>query len=319
VSEPLAGRPAPCLGLDVGGTRGRFEWWPAGSAPGGDADGVQPAVHGVERTVEQLARVLQDATRRATPAAAVCALAGAGERATADAIASGLAARGVAFPVAIVGDVVAAAAAALAHGPGVAVWAGTGSFALARGQHGELFRVGGRGFLLGDQGSGYDFVRRAAVAALLAADGMGPPTALGDALAGAFDAPAVERLGAVLQRLDPRIVAARLPVVLDVAADGDAVANAVLDAGVEELARLADAAVRRAALAWPALAVSLGGGVLTGAAAVRERVMRALGSRGALPATVVGERAAAVGAAWLAHGWHHGEEPQRGWVQRVAI
>jgi ribosome-associated protein len=128
----------------------------------------------------------------------------------------------------VVGDVLAAAAAALAEGPGLLVWSGTGSFAIARAANGELHRIGGRGYLLGDQGSGYDLVRAPPRPCCCAIDDLGPATALTAALTKAFGAPAPQRLGAVLQRLDSGEVAQRLPVVLAVAAAGDPVANEVL-------------------------------------------------------------------------------------------
>ncbi len=307
------------LGLDVGGSKCRFEWWPVGSGIGGDAASVQPAVHGIEATVEGMIAALRQATRVATPTAAVCALAGAGDAKTREALVAGVRAGGVAFPLAVVGDVVAAAAAGLADGPAVLVWSGTGSFAIARAANGELHRVGGRGYLLGDQGSAYDFVRRAAAAALLAVDGLGPTTALTAALTAAFAAPAPERLGAVLQRLSPGEVAAKLPVVLATAAAGDMVAKAVFADGVEALAMLAAAAVRQAGLTSTALPVAFGGGVLTEAAAIAEALSVRLQAVGARAPRVIAPRGAAQAAAWLAHGWHHRLSPQYEWVNRVAL
>lgn len=307
------------LGLDVGGSQCRFEWWPAGAARGGDAASVQPAVHGIDATVAGLDAALRAALRVAQPEAAVCALAGAGDAATSGAIAAGLRARGIVFPVAVVGDVLAAAAAGLADGPGVLVWAGTGSFAIARGTNGELHRVGGRGYLLGDQGSGFDLVRRAAAAALLAVDGLGPPTALVEALTRAFAAPAPQRLGAVVQQLAPGDVAARLPVVLDAAAAGDAVAGDVVQQGADALAMLANAAVRQAELDWRDLAVGLGGGVLGAESPVAALLAERLRAFGSSAPQHVDARAAARGAAWLAHGWHTRQSPQQEWVGRVAL
>jgi glucosamine kinase len=308
------------LGLDVGGSQCRYEWWPAGIAKGGDAPSVQPAVHGVDATVAGLFDALQQAARVARPTAAVCALAGVGDLRTSSAIGEGLRARGIAFPVAVVGDVLAAAAAGLMDGPGVLIWAGTGSFAIARAADGELHRTGGRGYLLGDQGSGYDLVRRAAAAVLLAVDDLGPPTALTEALVTAFGAPAPARLGAVLQRLAPGEVGKHLPVVLAVAEAGDAVANEVLQDGVDALGMLAAAAVRKAGLDFTDLPVAVGGGALTQAPALAELLaerLRALGAR--LPVRPIAPRSAALAAAWLAHGHHLGLQPQSSWVTRVAI
>ncbi|MCA8951600.1 MAG: ATPase, partial [Planctomycetes bacterium] len=261
-----------CLGLDVGGTSCRAEWWPAGARPCGVAPGVQPAVQGVDAAVAGLLRVLRELVGAEAPAAAVVAMAGAGDPRIANEIRAGLGAAGIGFPVAVVGDVLAAAAAALGEAPGVLLWSGTGSFAVARGADGVLHRVGGRGYLLGDQGSGYDLVRRAAAAVVLALDGLGPATALTGALTGAFGAASPARLGAVLQQLPTGAVAAELPVVLRVAAAGDAVAGEVLAQGAEALALLAAAAARSAGLEPRGLASHLGGGVLLHVPAIAELV-----------------------------------------------
>jgi N-acetylglucosamine kinase-like BadF-type ATPase len=307
------------LGVDVGGTHCRHEWWPAGAAPGGEARGVQPSVHGIDVTVPRLAEALAAATHERRPAAAVCALAGAGDERTSEAIAAGLRAAGITFPVAIVGDVLAAAAAALADAPGVLIWSGTGSFAVARGADGQLHRAGGRGYLLGDQGSGYDLVRRAAAAVLLAADQLGPATALTEPLTTAFRAPAPARLGASMQRLDTAEIAAKLPLLIDIASRGDAVAREVLEAGADGLAMLAAGAVSRAGLDWRELPVAIGGGVLVNAPAFAELLAARLLSFGGGAPRALDERAPARAAAWLANEFHHRREPAFSWVQRVAI
>jgi N-acetylglucosamine kinase-like BadF-type ATPase len=306
------------LGVDVGGSRCRYAWWPEGRLPGGEAPAAVPTVHGVTAAAAALAAALRAAAQQAVPTAAVCAVAGVGDRNTSMALLDAVRGHGIAFPLAIVGDVLAAAAAALGDGPALLVWSGTGSFALARGRDGALHRVGGRGYLLGDQGSGFDLVRRAAAAALLAVDGLGPATALGPALAEAFAAPAVERLGAALQGLSSGAVAGQLPVVLQAAAAGDAVANEVLDAGAAALAGLALAAARTAGLE-PGAPVAFGGGVLVGAPAVRERLAARLAGFGAAPGRLVGADAGSRGAARLAHDAYHGLEPATTWVARVAV
>lgn len=311
--------PAVYLGLDVGGTKCRWEWLPP-SRPGGSAPGVQPAVQGEAAAVQALAAALRSALAGAPPpVACAIAMAGAGDRALAGRIANGLRREGMTFPLAVVGDVLAAVAGTLADGPGVLVWAGTGSFAVARAANGELHRTGGRGYLLGDQGSAYDLVRRAAAAVVLAADGLGPATALTEALVREFGAPAPARLGAVLQRLATGEVAARLPSVLEVAAAGDEVAAAVLDEGMEALAMVANAAVRSAGLEWRGLAVVFGGGLLLGAPAVRDLLARRLAALGAGPARLAEEAAAAHGAAALAQAFAERRQPLAGWVADGAL
>lgn len=306
------------LGLDCGGTKTRWRWWPAGVRAGGDGPAVQPVSQGLAGAAAALLSALRSAAADDADAC-VCAIAGAGDAAIRAQLHSGLTGAGIAVPIAIVGDTVAAAAAALAGGPGLLLQAGTGSFAVARGADGELHRVGGRGHLLGDQGSAYDLVRRAAAAAVLAADELGSPTTLAEALVAAFSAPSPQRLGAVLQGLSPAAVAARLPVVLDCAAAGDAVADQVLDDGLAALAMVGNAAVRAAGLDWRELTPVFGGGVLTGFPALAARLQDRLGAFGARQFTVAAADAAALGAARLAAGWHQGEQPLRRWVEHGSL
>jgi N-acetylglucosamine kinase-like BadF-type ATPase len=306
------------LGLDLGGTQGRFAFWPPHDLPDGRVATAQPTVLGIEAAVAAVAEGLLQAQQVANPAAAVCAMAGIGDQRTSEAVLDGLRARGVRMPLAIIGDVMAAAAAGLREGPGVLLWSGTGSFVLARDEHGELHRIGGRGYLLGDQGSGYDLVRRAAMACVQAGDDLGPATSLTTSLTAAFFAPSPQRLGAAMQSMSTGAVASQLPVVLAAAAAGDEVARGVIIDGVRALVQQAEAAVRRAGLRWSGLPVVFGGGVLT-VPSMQECLAAALQPLGAATPLVLPPFAAAAGAAWLAHGSYHGEEPQTSWVHRVAV
>jgi glucosamine kinase len=59
---------------------------------------------------------------------------------------------------------------ATGSGPAIVLIAGTGSAAIGRGCDGHIARVGGHGFLLGDEGSAYEIGQRAAIAAIRAKD-----------------------------------------------------------------------------------------------------------------------------------------------------
>lgn len=80
-------------------------------------------------------------------------------------------------PIAVTDDSEAAVLGAFDGKPGGVVIAGTGSIACGRDAAGRVVRVGGHGFLLGDDGGGYWIGRECLRAALRAADGSGPPTA----------------------------------------------------------------------------------------------------------------------------------------------
>lgn len=309
------------LGLDVGGSNCRYEWWPDGCAPGGASLTSHAAVQGCADVVDALAGAVESAASAyGAPEAVVCCVAGLGEPTRAAEVATALRPR-VKAPVAVVGDVMAAAAAGLREGPGLVLWSGTGSFAVARSASGELVRIGGRGYAFGDEGSGYDLVRRAIVGVLRAVDGRGRETVLAETLSRAFGAPSPSRLGAVAQRCSPGDVASRLPVVLEAFEADDWLAADVLMLGMRQLVEQGEAAIRRAALeAGGGLRVALGGGVLS-VPALCGGLLRLL--EGALGAAVnvrsLDARDAARGAAWLASGWHRGESPQRAWVEDVAL
>ena len=75
-------------------------------------------------------------------------------------------------------DATGALEGATGGGPGIVVIAGTGSIALGRDTSGSIARVGGWGYVFGDEGSAFDIVRRALRAALGAEEGWAEPTEL---------------------------------------------------------------------------------------------------------------------------------------------
>ena len=117
------------------------------------------------------------------------------------------------------------------------VIAGTGSGAAGRAEDGRTVRVGGHGYLLGDEGGGYWIGREAIRAALRGEDGTGPPTALGAMMRRAFGNAERE----VHERPTDRQLLARLvPGVAIAARQGDGEAGRIL---AEAAAHLVDLAV----------------------------------------------------------------------------
>lgn len=82
----------------------------------------------------------------------------------------------------VVNDATAAWAGALHGKPGAIVISGTGAIALAVNGAGQVFRVDGWGYWIGDEGSGFEIGRRGMRAAVRMAEGRGAETALWPAL-----------------------------------------------------------------------------------------------------------------------------------------
>ena len=160
-------------------------------------------------------------------------------------------------------DMLIALSGATGGEPGVAVNAGTGSFAFGRNRAGDIARAGGWGFVFGDEGSGFDIARQALRAALRHEEGWGPQTALRTALleaAGARDAN--EMLHNLYTPEWPRPRVAALAKLVDaVALEGDPVARDILANAAQQLATLAASVGRRLFRPGEAMLVCHIGGV----------------------------------------------------------
>lgn len=170
--------------------------------------------------------------------------------------------------VAIASDVVTSYLGTVGDGPGVvAVW-GTGAVALASDGTATCHRVDGRGYVLGDLGSGYWIAQQGLRAALDAVEGRGPATSLA-AAAGRWGGTDVYT---AVYRADPLPghVAGFARAVIDAAAQGDAIAEGILAGASDEVARTVLAAARTVGIADDvALQVGVTGGVSGAAQTVR--------------------------------------------------
>ncbi|MBJ3786075.1 N-acetylglucosamine kinase [Devosia sediminis] len=149
------------LGIDVGGTASR---WVAcdttgalvarGSASGATAHVFNPAEHA--RLAGVFASVAAELSAAGFEAASLCAgMTGFGQPATAEIRAMASAALGLApDAVLVMDDIAMAYAAHFRPGEGHLISAGTGSIGIHITSKGEVVRVGGRGILIDDAGSG---------------------------------------------------------------------------------------------------------------------------------------------------------------------
>ena len=128
--------------------------------------------------------------------------------------------------------------AACPQGEGVSIIGGTGAIIWAQTLDGRVARTSGWGYLLGDEGGGWDLGHEALRHMARAADGRGPATLLTERvlaywqLQNAYDL--ITRL--YQANVSPSDIASLARVVLECAAEGDAVALRIAQTGAEELA-----------------------------------------------------------------------------------
>jgi len=148
-----------------------------------------------------------------------------------------------------------ALAGAHAGKPGVAAIAGTGSVVVARSRDGSEARVGGHGYLFGDDGSAFGLARDALRGALVAADyGRGSAIAAAAERHFGCSVAACARgvYGGAISRAE---IAAFAPMLLACARRGDRAARALLRAHASALAEQIRAAARLVRMRAPDVAI----------------------------------------------------------------
>lgn len=183
---------------------------------------------------------------------------------------------------------------------GVLVLAGTGSVAFGVNHAGDKVQVGGWGYLLGDEGSGYWIGLQALKALVHHADqhyaraseaASGLPRRVMETLA--LSAPH-EIIGWLYGQPRVRDVARLTDLVFEAAAEGDNTALEIIDSAVAELSRLVETVRRR--LRSPGLPIAFAGGLLSAETLLSQRLARTL----ALPDVPHARYSPVIGAALLA-------------------
>ena len=148
----------------------------------------------------------------------------------------------------VTNDALIALSGAHAGGPGVITIAGTGSISFARNAQGKTVRVGGWGYVFGDEGGAFDITRQALRAILRMDEGWGPHTSLRALLLEATGATTSNDLLHRFYTTDfPRPRIAAFSRLIDQAADaGDKVAEDILNAAAQQLGAITAAARRQA-------------------------------------------------------------------------
>lgn len=179
-------------------------------------------------------------------------------------------------------------AAGTPDGWGVGLICGTGSICFGRTPDGRVGRAGGWGYLMGDEGSGYDIALRALRLATQTADGYQQAHAiLGMVMEHWRLTEPIQLIGHVyrpqMTRADLAALAERVAILADA---GDAAAIALIDRAAIDLARLVAAVVRKLDLSAPPLA--LGGGLFATSGRLREQLAARAGIQLG-PLTYVGD------------------------------
>jgi N-acetylglucosamine kinase-like BadF-type ATPase len=183
---------------------------------------------------------------------------------------------GLACPVEAVNDTIIGLLAGAEQGWGVALVAGTSNNCRGWDRQGNEGRVLGNGDAFGENGGAYEIARQAVQAVGKAWTRRGPPTALSDAFVVLVGARSVADLLEGLSQGDYVIDAAAAPLIFQVAAAGDAVAQTVIRWAGEELASLALGVVRQLNLQVEAFDVVMVGSTFRGGPLLLEPLQAAV-------------------------------------------
>ena len=166
-----------------------------------------------------------------------------------------IASLGLSAPYALVNDTIVGLVAGATEGWGVGVVSGTGSNCWGRDRQGREGRMTGGGEMFAEYAGGGDLVAKAVQAVALAWGRRGPHTRLTEAFVAQSGAADALDLLEGLYRGGYRLSAANAPLVFQVAAEGDVVAQEVIHWAGRELGSLACGVIRQ--LGFEALDVEI--------------------------------------------------------------
>jgi glucosamine kinase len=280
--------PKILIGADVGGTKTAVAVSKDGVIVGraeGPGAAVRPgrALASASTIIEVVRGALSDAGRL-TGDVLVVGAAGAGRAPEREELRTAIRSENIVSSVVVTTDIEIALAAAFADGPGIVVSAGTGSVAVGRDQSGKRHRIGGYGWQMGDEGSGYAIGRASLGAVSRAVDGRSPPTALSERILKATRSADFDSLIRWAAGASPAEVAALAPHVLAVAADGDPLAQGIADYAARELSQLAICLLPKMDLT-PPVRVAITGGLLSQDQPLRRALLAKLGQESAFQPT----------------------------------
>lgn len=295
------------LGIDGGGTHTRALLANAGGATlgVGEAGASNPNAFGYLAAQKEILAAIYHAFDAAKIDKQMVAAAGLGiggvDRADERARFQTWAEHNIAARASIMNDSEIVLAAGSPDNWGIALIAGTGSLAWGRTREGKTARAGGWGYLIGDEGSGFDLGRSALRAATQAVDGRGEPTQLLAAILDHWKLSEPQQLISHVYHtgLKPADFAQLAAVVARAARAGDAVALQLLEQAADALATMIGA-VARALELRETIPLALTGGLLIETESLRARLVAIVRERGYACAPIELVRQPALGAVKIA-------------------
>lgn len=277
------------LGIDGGGSKTRALVADRAGTVLGEGLATSSNYHsvGFEQATLALKSAINDALAQAgassSDVAAACfGLAGVGRHAAERAqFEDWIAAEGIAPKSSIVNDAELVFAAIADVGWGVAVICGTGSVCIGRGPNGESARSGGWGYLVGDEGSGFNIAVRAIRLATQTVDGRANADGLFRAALDYWNVDGADEMVAKVYNSDTTVgdIADFSRHVLALAERGDRHAHRLLTDAARALGHMIEAVIDKLGLVRPP--VAFGGGLLCSSQVLRQtvvdRVSRELG------------------------------------------
>ncbi len=193
---------------------------------------------------------------------------------------------------------------ALSGDDGAIVISGTGSIALGR-KNGEYSRVGGWGYLLGDEGSSFWITQQAIMYLLQSLDGTASRnTELEEALLAHFQISTVPEILEIVYRnpIDRGLIGSFSPVIVRLAQAGNHVCQRIVSEAGRELGKLAGAVVEKAGLKEIPCRVGTCGGVFAAGSIILDPLQNALSEKAPLAKALPPDFEPVVGALLAGYG-----------------
>lgn len=269
------------IGIDGGGTRSRLLAVTLDGKVLGTAKGKSTSVESNPISVvrQNLLQLIQSFTLAHQLSLADCAAlcfgtAGMDTQASKRKLEQMLVSLDLQCPSSVVNDAEIALHANTHGGPGIILISGTGSICYGSNKAGDVFRVGGFGYILGDEGSSYWVARKGISAALHAHDTSGPPTRMLNDFCRALKMQEIEEIIDFVYQKNKSDLGKLSYVVTAAHEQGDEPAGRIMEEALEALFLHVKTVVEKLDMRQDSFPLLLGGGFLLSSEWLLSRITR---------------------------------------------